>query len=301
MLKFVGHGSAFNTKLGNNSAYIKEGNTLFLIDCGSNTFDRIKEQNLLNGVEKIYVLITHTHPDHVGSLGDLIFYSYYSMGKMGEPCVTVLSPKDVLVELLLKVMGVNSDLYNTEKFDEDMFINEDGFQIFLEGRKVNHVKELNCYAYVLTYKDETCYYSGDSNEIFDNILHNLHKGSFDYFYQDTCKADYEGNVHLSLRKLDELIDKSVRHKVYCMHLDESFDVLEAKKLGFNTVVPIVYQEGDIFNIEGIEYAIRIINWMGVCWLEQILYRNENEYLTAGKNKTIKYEELDNYELVTRFR
>ena len=235
MLKFVGHGSAFNTKLGNNSAYIKEGNTLFLIDCGSNTFDRIREQNLLEGIEKIYVLITHTHPDHVGSLGDLIFYSYYSMGTMGEPCLTVLSPKGVMVSILLASMGVNREIYNLEKFEQDIYIKDKDFNIYIDGRRVNHVKELHCYAYVIYYKDNTCYYSGDSNEISENILKNLHNGSFDYFYQDTCKADYEGNVHLSLRKLDELIDKDVRHKVYCMHLDEGFSRKEARKLGFNIV------------------------------------------------------------------
>jgi len=42
MLKFIGSGSAFNTKLGNNSAYYKEGNQMLLIDCGSNILQYIR-------------------------------------------------------------------------------------------------------------------------------------------------------------------------------------------------------------------------------------------------------------------
>lgn len=47
MLKFLGRGSAFNTEEGNTSAYIKENRTLFLIDCGSNIFERIMFKDLL--------------------------------------------------------------------------------------------------------------------------------------------------------------------------------------------------------------------------------------------------------------
>jgi len=51
MLSFICTGSAFNTKLGNNSAYVKAGTTLFLIDCGSTTFQRLIDKGILDGVE----------------------------------------------------------------------------------------------------------------------------------------------------------------------------------------------------------------------------------------------------------
>lgn len=239
MLQFIGTGSAFNTKLGNNSAFIKKDNTLFMIDCGSNTFDRILQSNLLEDVEHIYVLMTHTHPDHIGSLGDLIFYSYYSMGKMGEPCLTVLAPKELTTNVILKAMGVTTQLYHSEKFNESFYLQKDGLDIFIDGRKVNHVAELPSYGYVLMYNEENCYYSGDTNGISPNIISNLEKGAFDYFYQDTCKADYEGNVHLSLRKLEELIKPEWRSRVYCMHLDQGFVREEAESLGFNVASSII--------------------------------------------------------------
>ena len=58
-------------------------------------------------------------------------------------------------------------------------------------------------------------------------------GKINYLYQDTCKADYDDNVHLSLRRLVELIPEGLRNNVYIMHTDEGFDFDKAKELGFN--------------------------------------------------------------------
>ena len=76
-LQFLGRGAAFNPKEGNNSAYVIENNQLFLIDCGESIFERIMENGLLDKIDGINVMITHTHSDHVGSLGTLTMYSYY--------------------------------------------------------------------------------------------------------------------------------------------------------------------------------------------------------------------------------
>lgn len=233
MLKFIGYGSAFNTRVGNNGAYMKKGKSLLLIDCGSSTFSKIQKSNLLQDVENIVVLLTHTHPDHVGSLGDLIFYGYYSMGKMMKPNVIVVAPSDLYIQNLLNMMGVNRDTYHYHALDAPAFVSTLG--IMIEPVKVKHVEELNCYGYVITDKDRVAYYSGDCYEIPEIILHRLNKNLFDYFYQDTCKADYDGNVHLSLRKLEELVSERVRNKVYCMHLDGGFDRKEAEDLGFRVV------------------------------------------------------------------
>lgn len=235
MLKFIGTGSAFNTELGNNGAYIKDGDKLFLIDCGSSTFERIKRSGLLDGVKHISVLMTHTHPDHVGSLGDLIFYGYYAMGEMMKPSVTVYAPYDLQISSLLDIMGVKNNTYKLERLYGYAEVADFDIDMEVYTVEVNHVKELKCYGYVIEYKNKSAYYSGDCNEIPALALKDLHQWQFDYFYQDTCKADYQGNVHLSLRELDELVDKDVRHMVYCMHLDNGFDVEEAKEMGFNVV------------------------------------------------------------------
>lgn len=242
MLKFTGHGSSFNTELGNNSAYIKHGSILFMIDCGSNIFDRLLKGAILDDTEHIYVLLTHTHPDHVGSLGDLIFYGYYAMGELGVPKVTVLSPFDIEIRSLLKLNGVRDEFYNLKQFYKEMRLtHKEDFEIDIEAVQATHVDELNCYGYVLKYLNQTAYYSGDSNSIPFHILQKLESDEFNYFYQDTCKLHYDGNVHLSLQNLDKLVKSDYRNLVYCMHLDNGFDVDEAKNLGFNVVTSIFNQ------------------------------------------------------------
>lgn len=238
MLKFIGSGSAFNTKLGNNSAYYKEGNQMLLIDCGSNIFQRIKENNLLEGIEHIHVLITHTHADHVGSLADLILYTYYSHGEFAKSKVTVYSPSDTKVDNVLELNGcVEHTHFQYIPTIENEIVHIDGFKnllvTFFESK---HVDEISSYSLDIVI-DETIdiLYTSDASEI--PLVHILHLAtSYDYAFIDTCKADYEGNVHLSLRKLTELIKPELRHKVYCMHLDEGFDRNEADALGFNVVV-----------------------------------------------------------------
>jgi len=230
MLKFIGTGSAFNTKLGNTSAYIKENNTLLLLDCGELTFDRILKLNLLSDVNEVHIAITHCHPDHIGSLGSLIFYCHFV--KKIKP--TFHSADTDFVELL-KIMGVTDEhcKFNNCAFDQFAEIKKLNLQLLFVINK--HVKELTTFGILFANLStgKNAYYSGDSYEIPKPILYGLENGELHYLYQDTCKADYDSNVHLSLRKLTELIPEELRGNVFCMHLDSGFDKNEAEGLGFN--------------------------------------------------------------------
>jgi hypothetical protein len=92
---------------------------------------------------------------------------------------------------------------------------------------------MKCYGLLIYVNDKIIYYSGDNNNIPSGILQSLN--FIDEIYQDTCLADYDGNVHLSLRKLCELIPKEYRHKVHCMHIDCDELIEKAKTEGFNIV------------------------------------------------------------------
>jgi len=228
-LKFIGTGSAFNTKLGNTSAYIKENNTLLLIDCGELTFDKILSLNLLSDVNEVHIAVTHTHPDHIGSLGSFIFYCYFI--KKIKPIFHIAEGN---FEDLIKLMGVTDKHceFNTCVFGVADIYNLNIQLLFIP---TNHVKELTSFGILFAnlITNESAYYSGDSYEIPKSILYGLECGELNYLYQDTCKADYDGNVHLSLRKLTEIIPEELRERIFIMHTDEGFDFDKAKELGFN--------------------------------------------------------------------
>ncbi|WP_059105506.1 MBL fold metallo-hydrolase [Shouchella shacheensis] len=240
MLAFIGNGSAFNTKRGNNGAFMKEDTQLFLIDCGSSTFHRLVEKGVLEGVEEVTVLITHLHPDHVGSLGDLIFYSYFKLQPAFTSKVNVMAPAAIMDDLrsLLKAVGVTEEQHTLTTIEgEAREVSLCGVKK-VEPVNVEHARELDCFGYILQLERERIYYSGDANMIPTAVLTQLERGELQAVYQDCCKADYEGNVHLSLRALDELIEPNHRKRVWCMHLDEGFSIEEAKELGFQVVEAI---------------------------------------------------------------
>jgi len=227
MLKFIGSGNAFNTRLGNNSAYIKKIDNLFLIDCGGTTFDRLQYYGLLEGINSVYVLITHTHPDHIASLGDLIFYG----AVLSKFKTTVIFPDKDNIKLLLSLMGVSPELYRLVAPGE---FNEMGL-VTLPMTSI-HVKEINAYGYIIQSENGlNIFYSGDSGVLQPEITKLLQEGKLDMVYQDACSYDIPGNVHMYLGSLAEAVPLQLRGKVWCMHLDKDFDSEEAEALGFNVV------------------------------------------------------------------
>lgn len=247
MLSFIGTGSAFNTKLGNNGAYLKspDGKTLFMIDCGELTFDRLQKYKVLDGVENLHVLITHFHPDHVGSLGSLVFYMYYKDTQQ-FPTVTIYTPDHQSVENLFKLVGVTNRMYNMSRLtlgnERNLVDFGEGIgRVFILPVRTEHDPKLKvCYGYRLEFVDQkgkVIYYSGDSSEIPPAMMRELISGRIDLFYQDTTSKDYEGNVHLSLNKLNAMIPygEGIRTKIHCMHVDPDWDETFAAGFGFKTV------------------------------------------------------------------
>lgn len=229
MLNFLGIGSAFNTALGNTSAFIKEKSSIFLIDCGSTVFSKIQKLDLLAGINNLYIAISHTHPDHVSSLGEVIFYSHYILNKRPQ----IFFPDVPLLSSILNNMGVDAEFYELIPATHTKIYDEFLDTMDLSFIPSSHVKNIPSYGILLKYGNHTIFYSGDSNEISQSILENLEKGYIDILYQDTCSIDYEGNPHLYIGKLAEYIKPSLRSKVYCMHIDQRFEKTKALNLGFN--------------------------------------------------------------------
>ncbi|NLL04494.1 MAG: MBL fold metallo-hydrolase [Clostridiaceae bacterium] len=229
MLNFLGIGSAFNTVLGNTSAFIKNKSSLFLIDCGSTVFNRIQKLDLLADIRSLYITITHTHPDHIGSLGELILYSHYYLNHKPK----IFFPNSSLLASILTNMGVDSEFYELISKPSTQIFDENLNTVDLTFIQSSHVKKIPSYSIILKYGVQIIYYSGDSYQIPISIIEGLEKEYIDILYQDTCGLDYEDNPHLSLNKLAECIKPQLRSKIYCMHVDQQFDKSKAISLGFN--------------------------------------------------------------------
>ncbi|VBB07281.1 metallo-beta-lactamase [Lucifera butyrica] len=234
MIQFIGCGSAFNTRIGNTSAFLKKGDSLLLIDCGGTVFHRLQAMQLLDGLKRLHIVITHTHPDHVGSLGDIIFYAYYVL----KITPKLYFPENRLLKTFLQCIGVEKQMVEIiSNLTVDAADQELG-AFNLSFIPVTHVTTIPAFGFLLEYEGARIFYSGDSNSIRESVLRMLEKGELERMYQDTCGLDYDQNPHLSLRKLCEIIPVDLRSKVCCIHHDAYLDREQVKTLGFQ--LPDIY-------------------------------------------------------------
>lgn len=224
IIRFLGCGSAFNPLLGNTSAYFKVENALFLIDAGETVFSKIFKMKLLENSQKIFVIITHTHGDHVGSLPSIISYVYYVLGKK----VCIIHPEESL-KALLDLMGISRDAYEC-RTDADMEIEG----VSVKAVPVKHEENIKCYGYLLGVMEKKIFYSGDSYEIPQIIVDQFLSGDIDDIYQDTSEFSSERLSHCPLNTLEMLFPAEVRKNIYCMHFSNDF-VKKLKNKGFNYV------------------------------------------------------------------
>jgi len=209
-LKFLGRGSGFSDE--HTSAYFStENKEMVIIDCPVSAFQKLKHLNL-SDYEKIYVLITHTHGDHVGGLGLLVQYAFFVLKKT----ITIVAPSiDVAVNIkaLLFLEG-NEDSWYAFTTVHTLKAEWFGKAILTE-----HSPQLKgkCFGYQLTIDGKNIIYTGDTSTIMPFVNY-LTPDSL--FYVDT--SVHYGMIHLNLENVLNffiaLTKKGI--KVYLMHLDD---------------------------------------------------------------------------------
>ncbi|WP_297632503.1 MBL fold metallo-hydrolase [uncultured Clostridium sp.] len=227
MLKFLGKGSAFNTEVGNTSAYIKKGKSMILIDCGGTIFSELKRRNLLD-FESLYIIITHTHPDHVGSLGDLIFYSHYIKGIKPN----IYFPHKKTIEDMLTYVGVSKEFFSIESRYVNWIKDENFGNVDVEFYNTKHVVEIPAYGFILKIDGNKYYYSGDTSEVNKEATELLEKYDNAIVYHEASSLNVPKNPHTNIEKIKEAFKKEVRNRVFLMHLDSNLKEEELKQEGF---------------------------------------------------------------------
>ena len=222
MLKFLGNGSCFNTKAGNNACYYlnKDKKSILFIDCGESIFEKIMSNELLNDIENIDILITHLHSDHVGSLSSLLFFCKY---RLGIECTVIYPDKDT-IRNYLNLLGAIDGFKIINPSEYKKYVVTEIEQKHDENLKV-------AYGYLLNIEGNTIYYSGDTSSINLNVLEKFNKGQIDYFYQDVTKQ--KGSIHMYIDDLNQLILPEKKKNVFCMHFDSDITIEIAERFGFN--------------------------------------------------------------------
>ena len=179
---------------------------------------RLNDRNMAL-FDHVYVLVTHTHGDHVGGIGMLIDLLEFTV----KTPITIVAPsKDVeadLFYLISRIEGCSSswyDLISVEDLDKDWFVC---------SIPTSHTEELagKCYGYCLNIDGNNVVYTGDTNTLIPFEKY-LKKDT--YFY---CEMSaYKSPVHLYCTdmadRIKEMVDSGIH--VYLMHMDDEKRILQ---------------------------------------------------------------------------
>ncbi|MCR4671179.1 MAG: diguanylate cyclase [Saccharofermentans sp.] len=219
MLKFLGRGSAFTAE--HNSAYLTVDKDLILLDCSMTSFIALKEK-YLSGFENIYILVTHTHGDHISGIGMLIDYVFFT----SKTKVVVVAPssevKEDIYYFLSRLEGCSDSWYELLE-SKDLAKNW-----MIRSVPVEHTEELKgrCFGYCLNIDGKNVIYTGDTNSL-DPFEEYLTAGSVLY----TEISAHKTGVHIFCEdikdKIKELTSRGI--KVYLMHLDDEEKIKEVMK------------------------------------------------------------------------
>ena len=229
----MGRGAGFNPAEGSTSAFFIDNTKMFLIDCGESVFKTILERKILDTVSELNIFITHTHSDHVGSLGSLILYAV--IVKKQTVNIIIDETMNYLADIraLLAIYGLTGGMYH--------FVNTrdlDGVSsLFNSVRyvKTSHCDELASSGLVFETTRGLVFYSGDMSESAP-LLDLIKSGKpIEKIYIDSNNDREPNPHHLSIHLLNDIVPPEIKPKIFCMHINNSQCLADAEAYGFGTV------------------------------------------------------------------
>jgi L-ascorbate metabolism protein UlaG (beta-lactamase superfamily) len=232
-LTFLGCGAGFFPAEGSTSAYFLDKGELFLIDSGESIFKTLLEKKTLDSASALNIFITHTHSDHVGSLGSLLLYA--SVAKKFR--TNIISDDNMAythqISTLLKIYGVTEHMYQ-----------------FVDSSALDHrYSQFNKVRYIKTYhcgELETCaimfetggglvFYSGDMKDPAP-LLEIVRSGKkVDKIFIDSNNDPNPNPYHVTLKEIYDIVPPELRPSIYCMHFNSKQCREDALACGFKVV------------------------------------------------------------------
>jgi len=217
-IEVLGVGNLFTPHITNTSFLLSDdptryGDKKFLIDCGYNVFQKLVAGNYdIKNIDT--VIITHTHPDHVGSLGALIYYRWFMFNKTTE----IICGNRVVKYLLAYL---ESTVFDVLKLGEirlngrtdcpyELIFNNipTGFMSLFE------VQHGNIPAYGIYLNNEKVIFTGDTDLL--NPESKIMKNA-NMIFHDCIIDHYARGVHSNLKDMEISYPKEIGEKILLVH------------------------------------------------------------------------------------
>lgn len=203
-IKFLGTGGAFDIAQGNSAAIVNWQGKKILLDCGYTVYTRLRELNLVDALD--YVLITHLHDDHVGSLSTLLYHRHFITNNP----LTLLYPDDAFRDVLCKYLAY--PMQNAENYCTLEVLASLAGTDYVDTYGL-HVPEMYTYAYLFGEGEDGIVFSGDLGD--GNFLFKYLDQMPDCpttVFHDTCFRNTRAHAHYSV--VQTHLDK---YKIYGYH------------------------------------------------------------------------------------
>jgi ribonuclease BN (tRNA processing enzyme) len=202
--KFLGTGGAFDYQFGSASMMI-DMPARILVDCGPSIYPKLMDEGLLETID--YLLLTHLHGDHVGS----IFQFLHERKKRGQPKLKIITPNQKFgseVKNFLNSINTDPSLYEIDSLNM-----VPGIEAIDTTNK--HGEGVTSFAYIFRLEKEVVYYSGDLGDISVTLKAiELENPQTLTIFHDTCFN--KNRTHTYYKDLEVLLED---YNVYGYHLN----------------------------------------------------------------------------------
>ena len=178
------------------------GNNLFLFDCGEDVAAKLIKNGKLTKDTEVYLFITHTHSDHIGSLGTLQQYLYWVCGKKLNIVYDVNLEYMKEVKGLLRNFGLLPDTYNMI-LERELDYKFDSFEQIRYIESNHGDIPLTSSSIIIKTKNGNILYTGDiADTKVIRYFMAISEGMIDKMYIDTSYT--KSPVHLSIEELNNI-------------------------------------------------------------------------------------------------
>lgn len=204
-IRFLGTGGAFNFEKGTAAATVAMADKTILIDCGFSTILSLAKQDVAKNID--YILITHLHGDHVGSLPTLLPYYQYVLD---QPIPKIIVPTESFTQELDRFLEATYEADRAEYVPIDQFSD-----IGYIDTSDQHVTGMTSFAYYFTEGDHLIYYSGDiaNADTAATFLQNRTESRIQVFHETTPHTNIA--VHTPFREIEEKLGS---YEVHLYHV-----------------------------------------------------------------------------------
>jgi ribonuclease BN (tRNA processing enzyme) len=191
-----------------------------LIDCGPGVQSQLADIGF-DPYDLDYIFITHLHSDHVSDLFALlarIAVGVRFYGKKFDHKLTLIGPDLREYILTLANLYTSGTVKNFENFAYKKVENEMEFDDFkVRAYKVNHLPDLQCFAYKFEIEGKTIVFSGDTN-YSDGIIEAAKNADLLIADCGVPKGKGVTGSHMSSTEVGKLCKKDNVKKVILSHI-----------------------------------------------------------------------------------